>query len=153
MSESHGQRAGVQVQLSVRRGSDAISFYVEAFGATVAYRHGGGGEVVAQLAVGDTLFWVEDESPPHDHFSPETLGGATERLLLGVNDPDAVIAQALRAGAQVVHPVQPAHGGLLGRIVDPFGHHWEIGRPQATWPPPSSLANLQGGANLRGGAS
>lgn len=143
--DSGGLRPGVQVQLSVRRGSEAIAFYVEAFGATVVYRFDGDGEVVAQLAVGDTAFWVEDESPPNDNFSPETLGGATERLLLVVDDPYAVVAQALAAGARSVYPVEEAHGWLLGRIADPFGHHWEIGRPLATWPPPSSSAAHQPG--------
>lgn len=130
--------AGVQVQLSVRRGREAIAFYVEAFGATVLYRHDGHGEVVAQLAVGDTVFWVEDESPPHHNFSPETLGGATERLLLVVDDPHVAVGKALAAGARAVYPVEEAHGWLLGRIVDPFGHHWEIGMPLTPWPPPRS---------------
>jgi PhnB protein len=25
--------------------------------------------------------------------------------------------------------VEEAYGWRLGRLVDPFGHHWEIGRP------------------------
>ena len=67
----------LQPQLSVRRGRDAVRFYEEAFGAVVVYRIGGTDEsppVVAQLVVGDALFWVSDESPEHGNFSPETLG-------------------------------------------------------------------------------
>src|SRR5579871_5979995 len=92
---------GVQVQLSVRRGRDAVAFYIEAFGARVLFRldSGGGndGDMVAQLAVGGTQFWVEDESPKHHNFSPETVGGATARLLHVVDDPGAVIARAVAA--------------------------------------------------------
>jgi PhnB protein len=135
-------RTGVQVQLSVRRGREAIAFYEHAFGATEVYRFDGDAEVVAQLNVGETQFWVEDESPEHGNFSPETLGGATERLLLVVDDPGAVVRQAITAGAREIYPVREEHGWLLGRVVDPFGHHWEIGKPLSVWP-----ASLDGGAS------
>lgn len=128
----------VVAQLSVRRGRAAIAFYEEAFGARVVYRVGGADEdesVVAQLMVGDASFWVADESPEHANFSPETLGGGTVRMLLVVEDPDAVVAQAVAAGARVVYAVEEEHGWRLGRIEDPFGHHWEIGRPLVPWPP------------------
>jgi PhnB protein len=84
---------------------------------------------VSQLAVGDTTFWVSDESPEHGHHSPESLGGATVRLLLVVDDPAAAIERAAALGAAVITPAEPMHGWLLGRIDDPFGHPWEIGRP------------------------
>ena len=50
------------------------------------------------------------------------------RMILTVADPDATFDQAVRAGASVVHPVSEEHGWRVGRIADPFGHHWEIGR-------------------------
>jgi PhnB protein len=56
-------------------------------------------------------------------------------MLLSVTDPDAVFARALTAGAREVRPMQDEHGWRLGRIADPFGHHWEIGRPLGAWPP------------------
>lgn len=130
--------AGVLAQLSVRRGRAAIEFYEAAFGAAVVYRVGGTDEhesVVAQLRVGDASFWVADESPAHENFSPETLGGGTVRMLLIVEDPDATIERALAAGATLVRPVVVEHRWRLGRIVDPFGHHWEIGTPLVPWPP------------------
>ncbi|MGH2899327.1 MAG: VOC family protein [Solirubrobacteraceae bacterium] len=55
-------------------------------------------------------------------------------MALIVDDPAAVMAQAVAAGATEVHPAAEAHGWLLGRIADPFGHHWEIGRPLGAWP-------------------
>lgn len=117
--------------LSVRRGSAAVEFYKAAFGATELMRvESPEGDVVAQLAVGASDFWVTDESPEHKNFSPETLGGATARMVLTVNDPDAVFAQAVAAGAVEVWPVaDQEYGWRVGRVLDPFGHHWEIGRP------------------------
>lgn len=128
----------VQAQLSVRSGREAVDFYKAALGAVEVYRFGGTDEheeVVAQLAVGKAVFWVEDESPPHGNFSPETVGGATTRMLLIVDDPPAVLARAVAAGASEIDPVGEEHGWQLGRIDDPFGHRWEVGRPLGEWPP------------------
>ncbi len=125
-------------QLSVKRGNAAVEFYKAAFGATEVYRVGGRGEddeVVVQLAVGDASFWVADESPENQNFSPQSLGGGTVRMLLVADDPAAVVAQAVSAGATEIYPVAEQHGWRLGRIQDPFGHHWEIGTPLGTWPP------------------
>jgi len=128
----------VTAQLAVRRGRAAIEFYESAFGAVEIYRVGGTDDheaVVSQLAVGDTTLWVADESPEHANFSPESLGGGTVKLLLTVDDPDAAIERAVAAGATLVTPAANEHGWRLGRVVDPFGHHWEIGKPLGPWPP------------------
>jgi PhnB protein len=128
----------VSPQLSVRRGREALGFYKAAFGAVEVYRVGGTSEnedVVAQLSVGNASFWVSDESPPNKNFSPQSLGGSTVRLLLVVEDPHSVVERALALGATEVFPVEEQHGWLLGRIEDPFGHHWEIGKPLVDWPP------------------
>jgi len=129
----------IQPELSVRRGRAAVGFYKAAFGAEEVYRVGGTDDheaVVSQLSVGEASFWVSDEAPTHGNFSPESLGGATVRMLLIVEDPDAMVARAAAAGATVIHPVGEEHGWRLGRIKDPFGHHWEIGKPLVPWPPP-----------------
>ncbi len=128
----------VSPQLSVRRGSEAVEFYKQAFGAEEIYRVAGTDEhpaVVSQLAVGESSFWVSDESPEHKHFSPESLGGTTTRILLVVDDPQAVVERAVSLGATEYIPVREGHGWLLGRIEDPYGHHWEIGKPLGEWPP------------------
>jgi PhnB protein len=128
----------IQPELSVRRGRAAVEFYKTAFGAEEVYRVGGTDDheaVVSQLSVGDASFWVSDESPSDGNFSPESLGGATVRMLLIVEDPAAMVDRAAAAGATVIHPVGEEHGWRLGRIQDPFGHHWEIGKPLAPWPP------------------
>ena len=127
-----------QAQLSVKNGRAAVDFYKAAFRAVEVYRFGGTDDlqdVVAQLSVGNSLFWVEDESPPHGNFSPETVGGATARMLLIVDDPESVLARALAEGATPISPVGDENGWRLGRIDDPFGHRWEIGKPVTDWPP------------------
>jgi PhnB protein len=133
---------GMQIvpQLSVRDGQAALEFYAAAFGAVVDYQVGGTAgnpSVVAQLSVGDAVFWVADESPEHDNYSPETVGGGTVRMLLVCDDPDAMVARAVRAGAREVYSPVDEHGWRLGRVADPYGHHWEIGRPLIEWPPPA----------------
>ena len=118
--------------LSVRNGARAVEFYTAAFGAVEVYRvEDPGGAVVSRLSVAGAEFWLSDESPEHGNFSPETLGGGTVRMILTVPDPDAVFAQAVAAGAQTVSAVEDAYGWRVGRVVDPFGHHWEIGHPLA----------------------
>jgi PhnB protein len=131
-------QTGIVPELSVRRGRAAVEFYKTAFGAVEVYRVNGTDQhedVVAQLSVGNASFWVSDESPAHGNFSPESLGGATTRVLLIVEDPESVVARAVAAGATRIYPVGEEHGWLLGRIEDPFGHHWEIGKPLVPWPP------------------
>jgi PhnB protein len=115
--------------LSVRNGKKALEFYKAAFGAVELYCvESPDGAVVAQLGVGEADFWVADESPEHLNFSPESLGGGTVRMVMVVDDPDAAFERAVTAGAAVVWPVGEQYGWRLGRVVDPFGHHWEIGR-------------------------
>jgi PhnB protein len=124
-------KAQIAPLLSVRRGASAIDFYRRAFGAEELFRiEDDQSGAVARLSVGGAEFWLADESPDHFNFSPESLGGGSVRMILIVENPDAVFAQAVAAGAAVVWPVndQP-YGWRLGRVVDPFGHHWEIGKP------------------------
>ncbi len=116
--------------LSVRNGARAVDFYKSAFGATEVYRlEDPSGAVVARLSVDGAEFWLSGESPQDGKFGPEHSGGGPVRMILTVADPDAVFAQAVKAGATEVFPVGEEHGWRLGRVVDPFGFHWEIGRP------------------------
>ncbi len=116
--------------LSVRGGKKALDFYKLAFGATQVFCvESDTGEVVAQLSVSGAQFWIADEAPEHGNFSPESLGGGSVRMLLIVENPDASFEQAIAAGAKEIWPVGEQYGWRVGRIVDPFGHHWEIGKP------------------------
>ncbi len=136
-----GLSAVIAPELAVRRGREAVEFYKRALGATELYRVGGTDEhelLVSQLSVGGATFWVHDEAPEQGNHSPESLGGASARILLVVEDPAGVQAKALAEGAREHAPVSSEHGWMLGRIEDPFGHHWEIGRPLGGWPPQRS---------------
>jgi PhnB protein len=130
VTESARPRTAIAPLLSVRGGARAVAFYVAAFGAVETFRvDAPDGSVVATLSVDGAEFWVADESPAHANFSPESLGGGTVRMILVAADPDALFDRAVAAGAIVVTPMGDAYGWHLGRLVDPFGHHWEIGRP------------------------
>jgi Glyoxalase-like domain len=85
--------------------------------------------------VGDAAFWVSPGGADGPRFSPGAIGGATGRTLLVADDPDAMFAQAVAAGATVTSEMADEHGWRLGRIFDPFGHEWEVGRPLGPWPP------------------
>jgi PhnB protein len=130
MSPAFKRKATLAPMLSVRNGVKALEFYQAAFGAEISFLLNDDGAVVAQLTVQGAEFWIADESPEHFNFSPESLGGGSVRIILTVDNPDAVFEQAVTAGATVVWPIadQPYHW-RVGRIADPFGHHWEIGKP------------------------
>lgn len=118
--------------LSVRNSVKAVNFYKSAFGAVEVYRlEFPDGGLVAKLSVDGAEFWLSDESPDQGSLSPESLGGCSVRMILTVLNPDSVFDRALQAGASEVFPVSEEHGWRIGRLVDPFGHHWEIGRPLA----------------------
>ncbi len=128
--DGEDRKTSISPLLSVRNGKKALEFYKAAFGAGELFCiESPDGAVVAQLSVGEADFWVADESPEHFNFSPESLGGGTVRMVMVVEDPDAAFERAVSAGAAVVWPVNDQHGWRIGRIVDPFGHHWEIGKP------------------------
>lgn len=116
--------------LSVRNSAKAVEFYKSAFAATERLRvEDPDGSVLANLSIDEAGFWVSDESPEHQNFSPETLNGGTVRMILTTDDPDAVFQRAVDAGATVICPIRTEHAWRIGRVVDPFGHHWEIGKP------------------------
>jgi PhnB protein len=128
-SNNH-RKTAIAPMLSVRNGVKAIEFYKAAFSAIELFRVADeSGAVVARLSVAEADFWLADESPEHFNFSPESLGGGSVRMIMIVNDPDAAFDRAVNAGATVVWPVTNEYGWRIGRIVDPFGHHWEIGKP------------------------
>ncbi|MGA7244804.1 MAG: VOC family protein [Terracidiphilus sp.] len=131
VSTEKKQETTITTLLNVRRGAAAIDFYTSAFGATTLSRMDSeDGSVIAHLAVGKGDFWLADESLPHQNFSPESLGGSSMRMVLLVDDPHTAFDQAIAAGASSICPVRDeSYGWRIGRVVDPFGHHWEIGKP------------------------
>ncbi|HZQ17999.1 MAG TPA: hypothetical protein VFA90_04700 [Terriglobales bacterium] len=68
-----------------------MEFYKQAFGAPELFSvRDDSGDVVARLAVGNSECWVADESPENKNFSPESLGGSTTRMVMVIDDPDAL---------------------------------------------------------------
>ena len=117
--------------LNVSNGPDAIAFYEAAFGAEIVFLiPPETGSTIAQMKIAGATFWLADEAPERQNPSPTTLKGSTVRIVLTVDDPDAVFERAVAAGAGVMWPMEDQdYGWRMGRVVDPFGHHWEIGKP------------------------
>jgi PhnB protein len=120
--------------LEIPDGPRALAFYKSAFDVQETYRydHPDGGFVV-RLNANGAEFWLSYEGPKAGSATANNdvtpLGGENLRLILTVPDPDATFAKAIAAGATQVFAVGEDHGWRLGRLVDPFGLHWEIGRP------------------------
>ena len=114
--------------LSVRNSVKAVEFYKAAFGAMEVYRMETPDGLIARLSVEGAEFWVSGGSSDNNS-TPESVGGDTVRMILTVADPDALFARALKAGATEIFPVGEGHGWRLGRVADPCGLHWEIGKP------------------------
>jgi PhnB protein len=106
--------------LSVPDGPRALQWYAVALGAAERYRlEDDGRVVVARLAIGAGEFWFgEDRGADR---------GGPIRMIVTVQDPQALFARAIQAGATEVFAVAEQHGWRVGRLADPFGHHWEIG--------------------------
>ena len=116
--------------LTCRDAPSAVEFYKRALGAVELNRHVNPNGIVAEMAIDGAEFIVVDEVPEAFNISPQTLGGTSVRISLTVEDPDAVGARAIAEGATEVFPIADQPYGLRqGRIADPFGHHWLIGRP------------------------
>ncbi len=122
-----GDRAstGLAPWLVVRDADAALAYYRAAFGAVDLERleDDTGRLQVAQLWIGGAEFWIQTD-PAAD---PEG-GHGSIRLILSVDDPDAVFTRALDSGATEISPVGEGNGWRVGRVTDPFGHQWEIGR-------------------------
>jgi PhnB protein len=106
--------------------SDAVEFYKKAFDAMETYRlETPDGGLVVKLSINGAEFWLSNGGD--EHSGP--VGGKTIRMILTVENPFPLFANAIKAGATEVFPIGEEHGWRLGRIVDPFGLHWEIGHP------------------------
>jgi PhnB protein len=121
----------VAVSLVVRNAKAAIEFYGHVFGAKHRYSliMPDGGIAHAEFKIGDALLMISDENPQWGSKSPETLGGSPVTLNVIVDDPDATLAKAEKAGAKVIFPVADQfYGFRSGRFQDPFGHVWIVSK-------------------------
>lgn len=116
--------------LEVSDGTRALAFYKSAFDAQETYRYDNPeGGFVVRLNANSAEFWLSYEGPKSSGDPASALGGNNLRLILTVPDPDAVFAKAIAAGATQVYAVSEDHGWRIGRLIDPFGLHWEVGKP------------------------
>ncbi|MGA8207863.1 MAG: VOC family protein [Candidatus Dormiibacterota bacterium] len=117
--------------LTVSNATQAVVFYTAAFEAVEIYRNTyPDGRIVAEMAIGDARFRVADEVPGSANLPPPALLSTSVRINLLVADPDRLFERAIARGAVSVAPVANQSFGLRqGRLADPFGHHWLIGRP------------------------
>ncbi|WP_336517679.1 VOC family protein [Pollutibacter soli] len=113
--------------IHVSDGSKALHFYTAAFDVVETFRMEEGG-LVLKLNMGSAAFWI---SGPVTSEGNESANAEqkTIRMVLTVPDPEVFFAKAIKAGAKEIFPVTEEYGWLLGRVVDPFGIHWEIGHP------------------------
>src|SRR5256885_1688618 len=82
--------------LVIRGASEAIDFYVKAFGAAEVCRMAGpgGGLMHGEIQIGDSLIFLADEAPQWGCLSPLSLNGTPITIHLCVEDADATFGQA-----------------------------------------------------------
>ena len=118
----------IETWLTVPDAQQAVDFYKAAFQAKESYRmEDPGGGLVVRLAVDGAGFWVSGGSGGEGEEMKPSDGNM--RLILIVPDPDVFFSRVIDAGATEIFPVGEEYGWRLGRLVDPFGFHWEIGHP------------------------
>jgi uncharacterized glyoxalase superfamily protein PhnB len=107
----------------------AIEFYKAAFGATELARLPGpdGRLMHASVKIGDSQVMLADEMPEWGSLGPKSLKGSPVTIHLYVDDVDAFVERAVKAGAKVTMPVADQFwGDRYGKLEDPFGHHWSV---------------------------
>jgi PhnB protein len=120
----------IQPWFSVKNSTKAGTFYKEAFGAIETYSmETPDGGLVIKLSVNGAEFWVSGQSTDENDVIIDYVKEDLVKIILVVENPDAVFDQAVKAGATEVFPVGEDFGWRLGRLSDPFGIDWEIGKP------------------------
>jgi PhnB protein len=124
--------------LAVDDAARAIEYYGRAFGAKeVVHMDAPGGKVGhAELMIGDSRIMLSDPFPQASTRPPKELGGTSASVFVYVEDVDAVVKQAVDAGATVTMEVADQFwGDRFGTITDPFGHVWSIATHVEDVPP------------------
>jgi PhnB protein len=116
--------------LTVKDAKSAFEFYAESFGATITEQEEmPNGGMIGKVIIDSAFFWVGGEEPQFGNNSPKSDGESGVRIILTVDDPDTIFSKAIRAGAKQICPVTTEEYWRIGKLSDPFGHIWEIGRP------------------------
>ena len=117
--------------LRVGGAARAIDFYARAFGAKELLRltDPSGRIGHAEIKIGDSTLMLSDEYPELGIRGPLALGGTTCAIHLHVDGVDALMKQAIEAGATTVREAADQFSGeRSGRVRDPFGHEWLLGQ-------------------------
>jgi len=107
----------------------ALEFYKKAFGAVELARFPAPGGKIghAEIKIGDSPIMLADEHPEMGQRSARTIGGSPISLMVYVENVDALVAQALAAGAKLTRPVaNQFYGDRTGGVEDPFGYFWYL---------------------------
>ncbi len=116
--------------LCVSNAAHALAFYVRAFGAQEKFRlvEPSGRIGHAELTLGTATIMLSDEFPEYGIRSATSIGATPVTLHLHVHDADAVIQQAVQAGATLERAASDMFfGERSGAVRCPFGHRWLIG--------------------------
>jgi PhnB protein len=115
--------------LALDNAAEAIEFYKRAFGAVELTRMNGPDGLIghAQIRIGDSIMMLSDAFPQSTVRPPKELGTTSASIFMYVEDVDAVVKQAVDAGATVTMEVADQFwGDRFGTVEDPFGHVWSI---------------------------
>jgi PhnB protein len=115
--------------LAVENAAEAIDYYKKAFGAEEKFRMDAPGGKIghAELQIGDSHVMLSDPFPQSSTKTPTEIGATTGSIFMYVEDVDAVVKQAVDAGATVTMEVADQFwGDRFGTITDPFGQIWSI---------------------------
>ncbi len=124
--------------LAVDDAAQAIEYYKKAFGAKERVRMEAPDSKIghAELEIGDSLVMLSDAFPQSTTRPPNELGGTSASVFMYVEDVDAVVKQAVDAGATITMDVADQFwGDRFGSITDPFGHSWSIATHVEDVPP------------------
>ncbi|MDJ0740909.1 MAG: VOC family protein [Gammaproteobacteria bacterium] len=119
--------------LSIKGAKAALEFYKNAFGAVEAFRlETPAGEIGhADIVIGNSHIMLSEPCEDSAMPSPDALGGSTIGIYLYVEDVDASFSRAIKAGAEIVTPVDDQfYGDRMGTLRDPFGHVWFLATHQ-----------------------
>jgi PhnB protein len=140
--------------LAVDDAAQAIAYYEKAFGARERGRmEAPDGKIAhAELEIGDSLVMLSDVLPQFVTKSPKDLGGSSASILLYVEDVDAVVKQAVDAGATVATEVADQFwGDRFGTVIDPYGHAWSIATHVEDVPPEEMAERAKAAMAAMGG--
>ena len=119
----------VTPQLVCAGAASAIEFYKKAFGAVEESRLTSEGKIMhASIRIGGAAIFLGEENREWNALGPKALKGSPVTIHLYVDDADAFVARAVKAGAKVTMPVEDQFwGDRYGTLEDPYGHHWSVG--------------------------